>query len=504
MLPKDLLEVRKYKGKIFPRFAGEKEYPLAEQIIGIFKAGKGKKYGSVIAALKKVEDAKNYRKVRGFARVIENLCVEKTCPFDVAHLDPVKVRLYLFERGYVTSKKDRQRVIELAARYFRASPVEVERVMFADMDEEMVVAEVREISPDELIRLYNLSLLQTAIFNCLRLTFWTSSNHKEIFRRIKWLGLMYELYEEDDQLITSVTGAASILKMTRKYGTSIAKLIPSILRADEWWIRAEILDEYTNRIYLLELDSKQKHIFPEYDERIEFDSSLEEEFKRKVRSITGAEIIREPDVIKAGRYAFIPDFIVRRSRKEVYVEIVGFWTEEYLKKKIEKVRQVNVPLIVIAREEFGGKERVKYEDVIFFSTRIPYNEVIRRINHYLRADISEMSFDAGDEVVNLKKLAEEYGVSVNEVAEKLPEDYVLAGAFAIKKEILNEIAEKLEEIKPEKLGDIVLLLERYGVGYDVLPVLGYRIKWVELSEEDAIVVREVIKEIKEQDENNKV
>lgn len=42
-----------------------------------------------------------------------------------------------------------------------------------------------------------------------------------------------------------------------------------------------------------------------------------------MRAITGAEVIREPDVIRAGRYAFIPDFLVRRGRKEVYVEIVG-------------------------------------------------------------------------------------------------------------------------------------------------------------------------------------
>lgn len=212
MLPKELLEVRKYRGKVFPKFAGEKEFPLAEQVIGVFKTGKGRKYGSVIAALKKLEDAKNYRKVRGFARIIENLCIERVCSFDVAKLYPVKVRLYLFERGYVTSKKDRQMVIELAARYFRVGPADVEKAMFADMEEEMVVAEVREISPDELIRLFNLSLLQTALFNCLRLTFWTSSNHKAISRQIKWLGLMYELYEENDQTITSVTGAASILK----------------------------------------------------------------------------------------------------------------------------------------------------------------------------------------------------------------------------------------------------------------------------------------------------
>jgi len=483
MLPKELLEVRKSRGKIFPKFADKRDHALAEKIIKIFKAGKGRKYGSVLSALKSLENAENYRKVRGFVKVMENFCVDKVCMFDESSpLDPVKVRMFLFERGYVTTKKERQRVIESAARYFNTTPEEIARAMFADRDEELILANVRQIDANTLVKLYNLSLLQTTLFNCLRMTFWTSSNHKEIFRRIKWLGLMYELYEEDGQILTDVTGPASILKMTRKYGTSMAKIIPSIIRADRWWIRAEILDD-SNKIYILEIDDSYKHLFPEWDEKVEYDSSLEEEFVRKLKAIKpDVEIVREPDIVKAGRYVFIPDFLIRKGEKKVYVEIAGFWTPKYIEKKIKKIREAKIPLILIAREEFGEG---KLNDAIVFSKRIPYGEIVRRVNDYLREDVKEIKFR--EDVVNLNELSNVYGVSVKEIATHIPKDYVLAGSYAMKRSIFERLRAELEQANPEKLSDVSPILKKYGVGSDILPYIGYRIRWGGLTEEDAIV-----------------
>lgn len=485
MLPKELLEVRKSRGKIFPKFAGDKDYALAERIIKIFKAGKGKKYGSVLSALKSLENAKNYKKVRGFAKVMENFCVDKACVFDVdSNIDPADVRLYLFERGYVTTKKERQRIIEYAAKYFNTTPDEIEKAMFADRDEELILVDVRHINADTLIRLYNLSLLQTTLFNALRLTFWISSNHKEVFRRIKWLGLMYDLYGEGETIV-EITGTASILRMTRKYGTSMAKLIPSVVKAERWWIRAEIIDD-SNKIYILEMDDRHKYLFPEYEEKVEYDSSLEEGFARKIKAIKPeVEVIREPGVIKAGKHAFIPDFLIRKGEKEVYVEIVGFWTPEYIKRKIEKVKEAKIPMVVVARKEFGEAEEARFEesDVILFSKKIPYSEVVKKINEHLRE--SKIEFE-GD-VINLGEVSSFHGVSMAKVRGLVPERYVLAGNYAVKKDIFEKLCEEVERVKPERLADVMPVLKKYGVGYDVLEAMGYRIRWIGLSEEDAIV-----------------
>lgn len=39
---RELLEVRKFKGKMFPKFAGSEDYGLAERVIEIFRAARGR------------------------------------------------------------------------------------------------------------------------------------------------------------------------------------------------------------------------------------------------------------------------------------------------------------------------------------------------------------------------------------------------------------------------------------------------------------------------------
>jgi len=461
MLPKELLDVRKAKGRIFPKFADERDYELADEVIRIFKSGLGKKYGKVMKLAKGLENAKNFKKVRGFVRVLENHCVEKSCAFNVdSEIEPRKVRMLLFEHGYVTSKKERDKVLEYAAKYFNTTPEVIERAMYADREEELILTNFRALTPENLIRLYNLSLLQTALFNALRLTFWTSDKHKEIFRAIKRLGLMYELYEDSGRIVVEVTGAATLLKMTRKYGVSFAKLIPWIIRANKWYIRAEIAD--FDRLYIMEIDDRLKDLLPDTEEEISYDSSLEEEFARKMRML-GYEVEREPDIVKAGRYAFIPDFAVSLGDKKVYVELAGFWTEEYLKKKVEKIRNSSIPLILIAREEFG-EERVDLQDVILFSKKIPYGEVVKALKRYK----PEKSME-GD-IMELESFAE------------IPEDYVVAGKYAVRKDVFEKIKKEIEEANPSTLEDIKAILKKYGLGESSLQAFGYRVKWIGLGE----------------------
>jgi len=478
MLPKELLEVKRQKGRILPKFAGYDEFELAETVIKLFEENIGSKYIKIKNEIKKIEDARNYKKIRGFAKIIE-----RYSHFEVSSdLNPLELREYLFKRGYISEKAERDLLIQKCADHFGTSPEMIERMMFADRDEEQILEDTPEFEPLELIRLYNLSLLQTAIFDSLRLTFWTSSNHKDIFRRIKYLGLMYEIEDED----ISITGTASIIKMTKKYGTSMAKLIPSIIKAEEWRINAEVLDEFSGKIYRLVIDQTYKELFPEVEEPVTYDSSLEEEFSRKVRAIKpGIEILREPGVFKAGRYAFIPDFLIKKGEKKVYVEIAGFWTSEYIKRKIEKIRELKIPLILIAREDYGIDKA--FGDVILFSNKIPYDTVIKRINEEFRTEIGEIELE-GD-VVNLAEMTED-GISMPELV-KLAESrgYVVTGSHAVKLELLEKIRDEINKLNPEFLSDVKDVLNRYSVSEDILEKIGYKVVWSGLFDENARVER---------------
>jgi len=378
MFPKELLDARKSRGKIFLKFAGEDHLKLAKAVIMAFKSSVGQSYDNLQEKLRHLETAKNYRKVRGFAKLIERECV-----FEIpTELNPIEVRRFLFERGYVTSEFERLKVLQEAAEHFGVSIEEIEKAVFADRDEERVLRAVPNINPEELIKRYNLSLLQTLMFNALRMSFKVSSNYQAIFRKIKWLGLMYELYGDS----VDITGPASVLKLTRKYGTSMAKLIPEIVKAKEWWIRAEILDEYAKRVYIFELSNLDNVPLSKIEERVEYDSSLERQFSAKIKFLLGAEVVREPGILKAGKYAYIPDFLVRKNGKEVYVEIAGFWTEEYLKSKLEKISKLNVPMLIIVNDELlaGKLKRIQGKNVVLMRKgKIPYKEVIAKLKEML-------------------------------------------------------------------------------------------------------------------------
>ncbi len=75
---------------------------------------------------------------------------------------------------------------------------------------------------------------------------------------------------------------------------------------------------------------------------ISYDSNIEKTFAQRFELFgTGWSIDREPEpLISKSKTAFISDFILTKHDNKVLVEIIGFWTSEYLERKIQKIVQV--------------------------------------------------------------------------------------------------------------------------------------------------------------------
>ena len=73
-----------------------------------------------------------------------------------------------------------------------------------------------------------------------------------------------------------------------------------------------------------------------------FDSKIEKIFLQKFELFkTGWTIEREPEpIITKQKTAFIPDFVLSKFDNNVFVEIIGFWTKEYLERKITKIFEI--------------------------------------------------------------------------------------------------------------------------------------------------------------------
>ena len=433
MLPLQLLRIKiTNKGKnISPVFCKPvddsfHELKLAADLIKQFEESFRKRetkrlLGERIALLESSFD--DYKLVRGLYTLLERRCIfsswnhaESTANigrnYSVYNLDPFNIRKNLFEessaQGYALNDHERKEIINSVASKNRISHETIVREMWADLEENMVLEGFKPIEPEKLISWYNLSLMQTLLFNSTKLEFSVRGgfNWKRTLRAVKNLGLMYNLYYRqkerpqedqkkalnrepnedinsadsgivnsayaysnyDNDVLCSIDGPLSIFKLTDRYGTAIAKLLPSIIVSKEWSIKALIVRKTATlgkKIYEFMTSGAESPDLPSesdifaFNSNIKnrilektsssfsyldasFDSSVEQKFASKFEQLSnGWKLIREPDpLIMSNGKGFIPDFAFEKYGIRVYLEIVGFWTNDYLVRKIQKITDI--------------------------------------------------------------------------------------------------------------------------------------------------------------------
>lgn len=501
MLTIDLLVTRISGGKIEPAYAriDHGTIEIARSIVDAFQDHVGKRYGELLEAIEALEGV-NYRLVRGLAQILERRCVIESD----SEIDPLIARRMVFEEsgGFVTNAENRAKVLENVSRRMFVEPSELERALWSDHEENLVLKEFRRVDPESLLRSYNLSLTQTLLFRATGMDLSIEDGYQQVFRKIKQLGLMYSV--QDDRIC--IEGPVSVFKLTERYGTAIAKLLPTIIKSNRWSLRASILRKTFRgpRVYEFTLDHTRKDILPVQNngsERssYEFDSGVEQEFSRL--SFPGWTLRREPGVLKAGPYVFIPDFSLERRGDKIYVEIVGFWTPEYLRNKIQKLNMLEERhkenlILIVNRNLACSAYDFQTKNIVFYDKRIPHLDIIKILRRYEEKqhseDIKRLSdveivFD-GD-VVNLNELAQRYGVSTDALKEviisKNIPGYLLLGEQLVRDRVLEEVREGIAGVT--RYSDSIKILDGYGIKAhgEALRVLGYRVKWTGLDPDAA-------------------
>jgi predicted nuclease of restriction endonuclease-like RecB superfamily len=500
LLPAELLRVRLQKGEVRPSFISKQEeyLKLAGNIISIFNSCIGKKKLYLNQAMKDLEESVfDYKLVRGLALLLERMCVfEIKAPFE-----PARARSTVFEIASKLGFTDKTSAISEAAKILGLSYEEVERSLFADLEEELILSAVQHISPKELVEQYNLSLTQTLLFRCIKMDFIISDNWKRVFSAIKRNGLMYSIQKSDDSYTISVDGPLSIFRMSERYGTSIAKILPEIMNSVEWKIYADILWRSSNRIFKLALSSSESDLFPKLNNYENYDSSVEERFAEEFSTYdTSWKIRREPEPLLTGSHVIIPDFSFERYGKKVYFEIVGFWTKEYLENKVKKLKMLDkVDIVLAVNKELACSkfEELPY-DIIYYRNKVPVNAVVERLRKIQQdmeseeiSKLENIDIDISGEVVELEEIAKKYHISPDALRKLMIsrqlEGYTAVGDCLVSQKKLRMIASKLEGIK--KLSDALSLIEGDGIRYpyELLRELGYKVKWAGLSIDESTI-----------------
>jgi len=393
MIPPQLLRVKiSNKGKnIAPIFCtSDEDVALAANIIGEFEESWKKRYrkGLLTDRIALIESEHgDYKLVRGISTLLERRCTcvntaeqsRKNGIDSVDHIiEPDVIRRSLFEESsksdFALTSLRREEIIQLVARQLGVDRENVLNHMWGDLDENLVVENFDRITPAILVAWYNLALVQTLLFSCttLQVALHGGSSWKRVLRDVKRVGLMYNIRNQpstlvdrtakntiyhDDTVVCSLDGPQSMFKMTEIYGTAIAKLLPSIISAESWSLQAWIIRKsvsFGRKMYEFDIskeEAPQLMALPDHSNSNKqtaksgssFDSTVEEKFAIKFQQFrTGWTLIREPDpIILDNDKAFIPDFMFERYGRRIYLEIVGFWTTEYIERKIGKLTRIS-------------------------------------------------------------------------------------------------------------------------------------------------------------------
>lgn len=500
MLPAELLSVVRWRDSIRPRYSklDGRDTSAAEAVVRAYGDGVGLKRGEVRERVAELEGAYgDFKLIRGLAALLERRCVFSSR----SPLNPVEARHALFaeasSRGFPTTEAERRLRLETVAARLGVSPEQLEASMYADLESEMILESVPTVEPVELLKEYNLALTQTLLFQAAEMTFTASQNWQRIFRAIKYHGLMYVASRSGDQFTVRLDGPTSLFKLTRRYGLALARVLPEIFAGKPWRMEARILRG--NRLLNFALDSgKHGWLFPEVRVQEAYDSSVEAEFASEFRALgTDWVLRREAEPLEAGSSIMIPDFAFQLGKTRVLMEVVGFWTKEYLRRKLEKLSAVkDTPFIVAVDEELACGKLVSLKasnpnlHIMYYVGRIPVRKVLELLEPYaeaeVRAQAAGLRLEVEKPVLTLAELAEGQGVTVEAVrraAEKL-ETHVIVGEALVEKKLVEEIRRTLEEVvDPEApLQTVLKALEPYSLPDPVAAVTycGFEVRWRDL------------------------
>ena len=257
-----------------------------------------------------------------------------------------------------------------------------------------------QLTVDWLLHRYNLAFAQAVLYDAAELQIRVWDHFGTVFSYVKLFGLMHRIYPIDADGIrvgstneasgyeAILDGPASLFRKSRKYGIWMANFLPALPHCNRWELEGKIIHNEaateTRQFTLDHTDGLQTY----YSGGRRFDSDVERTLATKWnRANTDWELVRENDVLDLGAEVMIPDFALEHpDGRRAILEIVGFWTPEYLTEKLAKIRAAEMDNLILAvserldcaEEDFGAAA----DRVLWFKTGIHVYDVVGLAEDY--------------------------------------------------------------------------------------------------------------------------
>lgn len=373
MLPGSLLSYRRRGGVAVPDYLGPRDYPWLRSLIDEYRRFEGRTFRDLSRRLAEPlsPDGPRRRKARASA-VLDRLCRERSRP-------PVKARAIreaLFAAAASRPGAARQLVTRDVARALGIDASELERSLFADISSERLVGRpARALDPAQLALETNTALAKGVISRAVEVSVELAGNAGPVIRLAHLKGLICQVERAGsrqlDALVT-ISGPLALFRKTTVYGRALAALLPGLAWCDRFRLVARCrLDD---RVIPVEIRSGDPLAPANEPRRLE--SELEERFLRDfARLAPDWKVLREPEPLDTPAGLIVFDFALehRRDGRRFILEIVGFWTRDYLERKLAAVRAAGLDNLIVcvdAARNCDGLELPEACQVIQYRRRI--------------------------------------------------------------------------------------------------------------------------------------
>jgi len=490
MLPKDLLPVISKQGTIRPKYAFPNPGSLSmlDDLIQLFKSARGSKRGELDGLLKGLETGLDYKMVRGVATLLFRRCEFGSSP----PLDPIAVRRAVFRRASeagVTTREERDRVISGCAKEMGRRPEEVEESLWADMEEEQSMVSFKDIDARDLLRMYNLSLVQTLLFKARSMEIAVPEGCIGLVSTAKRLGLMYRVERRGDGFLLSIDGPLSALRLCERYGNLMARLVPEMVRLPRWEMWAHIAWR-GEKPSLFELSSSRDGDLIAYreldgggtDEGVADRAKMLSKLRGSLKGWT-VEEVASPVTVEG--LTFLPDLKASKDGQMLYLELLGFWTEDFLRKRPGASRHGGY--FAFAERSMACSGASKGAGVILYDKRTLVKEVVSAVQRYAGSHAPATRVENGPadgpmpitgDLLDLKALARSHGTDEETLFRSLePRGYIRLREVLVSRRMAERIAS--EVMGMANYLDASAHIRNSGIPYpdDLLRELGFTVVW---------------------------
>ena len=370
--------------------------PFLDHLCRLVKRLEGWPRDSVVEALRRQErHVRDSARLAGLAKALLDAC-EFRAPAGAVDAPAIREAAFLARgRRWPPVPGDANIPYDDGAAFIGRTTEEMKALLYADSPGARILERAPDIDGRRLLALYNLELARAVLLDAERVRVTARGGWRGIFRAVKSARLMHTVTRVGRSYQVELTGpAAAFIVRPARYGARLARVVPALARAPGWRLEADVRRDGRVLVFCARGRPRARGETSTVGgeaTRATFDSawerSLAVDFRKSFSGERGGwQLLRETTPVMAGDELFLPDFTLRHADgREALVEIVGFWTPDYLAAKVRKISAAaleHLVLVVYRGLAVGGAldattDAAGDERVVWFSSKPKAAEVVR-------------------------------------------------------------------------------------------------------------------------------